>query len=118
MQELLRNAGRQLEALLTPSSLLQIVLSGSNSRLREDAPSHGRATLFSPRPCLLVRRGNSRAEASDWGMLRAWEDGAHDRAVRRFGVDLEPAVERDQAGCEPTQAGAPGQGPRRPRRRR
>ena len=40
-------------------------------------------------------------------MLRAWEDGAHDRAVPRFGVDLEPAVKRDQAGCEPTQAGAP-----------
>jgi len=45
-------------------------------------------------------------EVSASGGLWAWEAGAHDRALPRFGVDLKPAVDRCHAVGETAQAGA------------
>ncbi len=49
---------------------------------------------------LVVDRGNSPAEASASGGLWPWEARAHDRALPRLGVDLEPTVDRCHAVCE------------------
>jgi hypothetical protein len=52
-------------------------------------------------------------EPSACGGLWAWDAGAHGRALPRFGVDLESAVDRCHAVGETAQTGAPVEVPRR-----
>jgi hypothetical protein len=50
--------------------------------------------------------GNGHAEAFASGGLWTWGAGAHDFAVARIGIDLEPSVDRCYAFGEAAQAGA------------